>query len=194
MSCNCAKKTIVFKNEKFQIYDRKTAPFDSCLVCAKKHIGFALFLYDRVDKKRAITNLYLAYKHLEKRYADMAKTVFELYRGLLTGEKTEDDIKIFVKFFWSKIALLNAEESELETKLNLEDTLSDEDKIKTYIYTAYQLLFHQFGYQLINKSYAVGYLQGAVELETDKQKKQLIRTIWIKEDKESFEKVLSLYL
>lgn len=189
MACSCKKKTVVYQNKKVQIYDRGIYPFDSCLNCTKKHLGLALMLYNMKEKDRAITNIFLAYKHLEKRYSDMAKVVYQLYKKLLRKEAVENDIKLIVKWFIQQSKW--AKESDEQTQLNFEKDLSDEQKKRTYLYSAYQLLFHQFGYDQLNKPYAIGYLQIAVQLQQDQIKKQLIRSLWIQPNQQNFQSLLT---
>lgn len=189
MACSCKKKTIVYQNKKVQIYDRGTYPFDSCLQCAKKHLGLSLMLYNMGQKKRAITNVYLAYKHMQKRYADLAKPVFALYHDLLKGLAFENDIKIMVKFFMQKYK--HVVQSETQTQLHLEEELTKQEQLRTYVWSAYELMFHQFGYDELNKPYAIGYLQQAVQLQQDKVKQELIRYLWIEQDKQKFDTLLT---
>lgn len=187
MGCSCKKKTLVYNNLKVEIFDRNDKPFDACLRCARKHLSLSLVLFDN-DKNRSMINLFLAYKHLEKRYAEIAKLIFTLYKELLENKRTFRDILDVVNFFQSSFN--DFKESEKETSLNLESELSKDQLFFTFIYGAYEMLFKEFGYQEINKSYAIGYLQLACEIEENTLKKELIRSLWVEEPTEDKFKVL----
>lgn len=191
MSCACNKKTIVYKNQKIEIEERFNKPFDSCVQCARKHISLALILTNKGIKDRGAINVFLCYKHLEKKYTELAKTVFDLYERLIKEKANENDIKILVKFFMREYHKVN--ENQNETTLNLEYSLDEDLRKKTYLLSAYEMLFEEFGYNEINQPYVIGYLQLACELEQDELTKQVIRSIWKNLDKNTFEKLLKEY-
>lgn len=187
MACSCNKKTIVYNNKKIEIFDKNIFPFDSCLECVKKHLGYSLLLYNFKQYDRGIIEIYLAYKHLQKKYSQMAKLTFETYKKFLNHQGKQNDIKQLIQFIIQASKII---QEEKEIQLNLEEELSKDQLKNTYIFAAYELMFHQFGYSEVNKTYAIGFLQKAVQLQNNELKKQIIRSLWKEPFQQNFEQIL----
>lgn len=195
MSCKCKTKIIegidqkeIFKNK--INYETLTKPFETCPLCALKHIGNAIVNQNKIYK--CITEVYLAYKHLEKYFKDEAKECFkfieEAFKMNYDTEKLEDLTNkihnLAIKYNDDK----NTDEIIEGEPLNLEENLKPFFKCGLYILTACELYNFEVGYRDVNTPYVIGLLQQAAEecIKEDEnsiilQKEALnIRDLWKK--------------
>lgn len=185
MSCKCRRKEgeiITYSSEKL------IHPFETCPLCATKHIGYAIVNYDQNKKINYISEIYLAYKHLEKSFENEAKLCFELINDFFNNYmlKNYDESKIQnVLETIHNLAINYNEEVEEGEPLKLEDTLPPLLRIVLYVLAAGELYNYEVGYTDVNTPYVIGLLQMAAEERDEKEedekvqiRKNMIRNVW----------------
>jgi len=206
MACGCSKQKTKFNLEKDAIYKEMRSnvyrptnkiidPFETCQFCALKHLGYAIVLINDFEELRGISQIYLAYKHLEKSFKEEAKKCFEIitdyFYSHIDINKLEELIKDVQKLTELK------EEVDEDEGLNLEKNLDLYFRSALYILAAIELFNYEVGYQDINTPFVIGLLQKAAEkgLESDlnfSTIQESIRNVWKNIETNNFFDTVSL--
>lgn len=192
MACGCSKSKTKFNLEKDAIYkeigqriytpkNKIIQPFETCQFCALKHLGYAIVLINDFEELRGISQIYLAYKHLEKSFKEEAKKCFEIITDYFYSHIDINKLEELIKDV-QKLTELKEEVNE-DDGLNLEKKLDIYFRAALYILAAIELFDYEVGYQDINTPFVIGLLQRAAEksIESDlnfSTIQESIRNVW----------------
>ena len=174
MGCSCNKK-----NKEVNL-ETIIEPFDTCLYCAFKHISYSLVLLKTEETPiRALSQLYLAFKHLEKKYDELSKEIFDVifyfFKNLNLDDKKILNISLKIQ---KEIKNENEDEIKEHSCLNLEEKKLFNEHLKfLYLAVVQELYEYEVGYEKINSPWIMGLLQRASE-NADYNDKDEIRRIW----------------
>lgn len=199
MACSCVKNRKNINQNNLNEFPT-IQPFQTCLYCAYKHLSYALILIETTNQNlRAIGEIYLAFKHVEKSYLDsIGISIFQILKDFFKNKQI--DLKM-LKITISKIQDLidkNLENEEIYISNYEQKNFNSTQLCFLYLICAYELLFFQTGYEYINKPYAIGLLQRAAENTITPQRLK-IRNFWkqfqkqIYSDKELFSYIQHIY-
>ena len=177
MACSCKKRIdITINNEPIEL---DTKPFETCPLCAFKHLSYALVKYDE-NILRSIANIYLAYKHLEKNFKEEATLCFNLIKLFFDKNLNKTSLnEVIERLHNLAINYIGKDTSFTEGEvMNLENDLKPLHKSSLYTLAAYELYNFEVGYQDINTPYVIGLLQEAAEFELFLNWKMKIRDLW----------------
>lgn len=178
MSCSC--KNINLKlNDNFET---NTDPFETCPLCAYKHLSYALikFLNNEID--RSIGQIYLAYRHLNLNFENESKFIFNLimlfFNDELTIEKIKESTQSIHNLATNHKNIVEKVNFKNNIKLNLENELFGYQRIYLNLVAINELFNYEVGYKDINTSYVIGLLQECSEFEKNIYSKNKFRNIW----------------
>ena len=99
MGCGCVKKVNMPERIRLMkdLKADKTKPFETCALCAVKHLSYALILINEYDELRGIIQIYLAYKHLEKAFKEEATICFQFIEDYFNSHIEIDKFCSFIK-------------------------------------------------------------------------------------------------
>ncbi len=179
MSCSCSKK----KSQLPLIEEEMTLPFETCIECAIKHLSYALVLESGFENFRALGQVYLAYKHLEKFYIEEAKTLFKMIKDYFSTFKFNvNEINDFIHML-NKMEIKKVEDGIC---LDLEEKALGPAKVYIlYLEAANELLNFEPAYLEINKPYAIGLILRAAEHVPEPTRLKL-RNFWKSNDENIF--------
>lgn len=174
MSCSCNKK------DKKVDLSINIQPFDTCLYCSFKHLSYALVLMKTEQTYiRALGQIYLAFKHVEKKYDQISKEIFDILYNYFNSLILDDKKLLEIS---NKIQDLtkNDDIGNQHATLNLEQKKLYNQNLKFLYLAAIQELYeYEVGYQKINSPWIMGLLQRACENSSNIDKMK-IREIWKK--------------
>jgi len=190
MACGCTKSK--FNLEKAKIYDELISnvyrpkykiiqPFETCQYCALKHLGYSIVLINDHEEIRGVSQIYLAYKHLERSFKEEAKKCFKIITDYFYSHIDMNDLEDVIKDV-QKLTEIKEDVKESDP-LNLENNLERYFKAGLYILAAIELFNYEVGYQDINTPFVIGLLQRSIEepIESDynfAMFQRLIRQEW----------------
>lgn len=179
MACKCKKaKTIAGNNI---VKEKLTEPYETCPQCALKHISYAIVNFYNVLK--CLSEVYLAYKHLERYFKDEAKLCFEFIEDYFNSKYDKDKLEKITEIIHNLAINYNEDIVEGEP-LNLENKLNSHQRAALYILAASELYNYEAGYKDVNAPYVIGLLQNAaeahIEENVDEKFSNNLRLLWKK--------------
>ena len=182
-SCNFQKtNNQLIKNGYISIYQTNILPFDTCPICAIKHLSYALIKFDN-QKQRCLANLYLAYKHLYKAFDIQTTKCFQLIKKFLTNTLTKQNILQIISLIQILIEEYkkhpdNYKDKSIENYKILQNLLTNKQVLYIKLLACNELYNFEVGYKDINTPYIIGLLQECTQLEDSLIWKNKIREQW----------------
>lgn len=154
MGCNCKRK-----KQKRQLNDqqKKTTPFQTCPLCAYKHISFCSVLDEDVDK---LGELYLCYRHLCKTFPQVSKSIFDIitdyFKNGVFNQQLITDSAISVHNIAMQSINNNVQSFQvLQNVQQLQMMLPQMQRAVLLLSAADRMHNHQVGYFDVNRQYVI---------------------------------------